>query len=39
VEPTFWDGLKYIELTEAIFRAVETGRAADLPFENLTQSG
>jgi predicted dehydrogenase len=35
VEPTFWDGLKYIELTEAIFRSAETGRAIDLPFEKL----
>jgi predicted dehydrogenase len=36
VEPTFWDGLKYMEITEAIFRSAETGRAVDLPFEQLT---
>lgn len=39
VEPTFWDGLKYMELTEAIFRSVETGRAVDLPFERLERRG
>ncbi len=31
VEPTFWDGLKYMELTEAIFRSIETGRTVTLP--------
>ena len=39
VEPSFWDGLKYMELTEAIFRSVETGRAVDLPFEDPARSG
>ena len=34
-EPSFWDGLKYIEMTEAIFRAAETGRAVEMPFEQL----
>jgi predicted dehydrogenase len=33
--PSFWDGLKYIEMTEAIFRSAETGRAVDLPFERI----
>jgi predicted dehydrogenase len=33
VEPTFWDGLKYMELTEAIFRSIETGRTVTLPLE------
>lgn len=36
VEPTFWDGLKYMEMTEAIFRSIETGKAIDLPFEHLS---
>lgn len=31
VEPTFWDGLKYMETTEAIFRSIETGRSVTLP--------
>lgn len=35
VEPSFWDGLKYIELTEAIFRSAETGQAVEMPFEPL----
>ena len=39
VEPSVWDGLKYMELTEAIFRSVESGRAVDLPFEDLKRSG
>jgi predicted dehydrogenase len=34
-EPSFWDGLKYMEMTEAIFRSATTGQAVDLPFENL----
>ena len=34
-EPSFWDGLKYMEMTEAIFRSAESGRAIDLPFEEL----
>ena len=38
VEPTFWDGLKYMEMTEAIFRSVETGGAVDLPFERLDRA-
>jgi predicted dehydrogenase len=29
--PSFWDGLKYIELTEAIFRSAESGCAVELP--------
>ena len=33
VEPTFWDGLKYMELTEAIFRSIETGQTITLPLE------
>ena len=36
-EPSFWDGLKYMEMTEAIFRSAKTGQAVDLPFENLTR--
>lgn len=36
-EPSFWDGLKYIEMTEAIFRSAKTGQAIDLPFENLAR--
>jgi predicted dehydrogenase len=35
VEPSFRDGLKYMEMTEAIFRSAETGQAVDLPFEKL----
>lgn len=31
--PSFWDGLKYMEMTEAIFRSAELGKAIDLPFE------
>ncbi|MFN8522156.1 MAG: Gfo/Idh/MocA family oxidoreductase [Chloroflexota bacterium] len=38
VEPSFWDGLKYMEMTEAVFRSVEEGRTISLPFENLTTS-
>jgi predicted dehydrogenase len=34
-EPTFWDGLKYMEMTEAIFRSADTGQAVELPFERL----
>lgn len=34
-EPSFWDGLKYMELTEAIARAAATGQAVALPFERL----
>jgi len=39
VEPTFWDGLKYMEMTEAIFRSASNGRAVDLPFEKLERPG
>ena len=35
VEPSFWDGLKYMEMTEAIFRSAKTGQAVDLPFDQL----
>lgn len=31
VEPSFRDGLQYMEFTEAVYRAAETGRAVDLP--------
>ena len=34
-EPSFWDGLKYMEMTEAIFRSAKTGQAVDLPFDQL----
>ena len=34
-EPSFWDGLKYMEMTEAIFRSAKTGQAVGLPFDNL----
>jgi predicted dehydrogenase len=30
-EPSFWDGLKYMEFTEAVFRSAKEGRAVDLP--------
>ena len=36
VEPSFWDGLKYMEMTEAIFRSAKTGQAVQLPFESLS---
>jgi len=36
VEPSFWDGLKYMEFTEAVARAAESGQAIDLPFEPIT---
>jgi predicted dehydrogenase len=35
VEPSFWDGLKYMEMTEAIFRSAQTGQAVSLPFDQL----
>ena len=35
--PSFWDGLKYMEMTEAIFRAAETGQSQVMPFEALEQ--
>jgi predicted dehydrogenase len=31
VEPTFQDGLKYMEMTEAIFRSIQSGRTVTLP--------
>ena len=31
--PSFWDGLKYMELTEAIGRSAEEGRTIELPFD------
>lgn len=31
VEPSFADGVLYMEFTEAVYRAAETGRAVDLP--------
>ena len=31
VEPSFWDGLKYMEMTEAIFRSIETGQSVTMP--------
>jgi predicted dehydrogenase len=33
VEPSFYDGLKYMEFTEAVARAAESGKAVDLPFD------
>ncbi len=38
-EPSFWDGLKYMEMTEAIFRSAETGRVVEMPFEPLERDG
>jgi predicted dehydrogenase len=35
VEPSFWDGLKYMEMTEAIFRSAKTGQTVEMPFEQL----
>ena len=32
-EPSFWDGLKYMEFTDAAFRSAGEGRAVDLPYE------
>ncbi len=32
-EPSFLDGLKYMEFTDAVFRSVAEGRAVDLPYE------
>ena len=31
--PSFWDGLKYMEMTEAIFRSADQGRTVDLATE------
>lgn len=33
VEPSFADGLRYMELTEAIFRSIEQGAVVTLPLE------
>ena len=33
VEPSFHDGLKYMEMTEAVFRSVETGKTIELPLD------
>ena len=30
-EPSFADGVRYMEFTEAVFRSAETGKAVDLP--------
>ena len=32
-EPSFWDGLKYMEFTDAVFRSAAEGRAVDLPYD------
>lgn len=32
VEPSFHDGLKYMEFTEAVYRAAEEGRQVELPW-------
>ncbi len=32
-EPSFLDGLKYMEFTEAVFRSAKEGRAVDLPLD------
>ena len=34
-EPSFWDGLKYMEMTEAIFRSCKENKTVSLPFEDL----
>jgi len=33
VEPSFLDGLKYMEMTEAIFRSIESGQVVTLPLD------
>ncbi len=33
VEPSFTDGLRYMETTEAIFRSIESGKTVELPLE------
>ena len=33
VWPSFYDGLKYMEFTEAVFRSVDEGKSISLPFE------
>ncbi|MCC6177007.1 MAG: Gfo/Idh/MocA family oxidoreductase [Chloroflexi bacterium] len=35
VEPSFWDGLKYMEMTQAIFDSARSGQTVNLPFDNL----
>jgi predicted dehydrogenase len=32
-EPSFWDGLKYMEFTDAVFRSAAEGRAVTLPYD------
>lgn len=32
-EPSFWDGLKYMEFTDAAARSAGEGRAVDLPYD------
>lgn len=32
-EPSFWDGLKYMEFTEAVFKSAKEGRSVTLPLE------
>jgi predicted dehydrogenase len=32
-EPSFWDGLKYMEFTDAVFKSVAEGRTVELPYE------
>ncbi|MGH2368868.1 MAG: Gfo/Idh/MocA family protein, partial [Chloroflexota bacterium] len=32
-EPSFWDGLKYIEFTDAVFKSAAEGRPVDLPYD------
>jgi predicted dehydrogenase len=36
-EPSFWDGLKYMEMTEAIFLSCKENRVVELPFEDLVR--
>ena len=33
-EPSFWDGLKYMEFTEAVFKSAKEGRAVELPLDS-----
>jgi hypothetical protein len=33
VSPSFTEGIKYIEFTEAVYRSSAEGRAIDLPFD------
>jgi predicted dehydrogenase len=33
VSPSFTEGIKYIEFTEAVYRSSAEGRAVDLPFD------